>query len=160
MIGKYDITLYNNKVHYRLTVKRNITILRGYSASGKSELIRLLTVYNSNPASSGITLICEKRCSVLTEGNWLLCTNTYTDQFFFIDDGNAFIKTKRFAETVKRADNYYVIVNREKLSQLPYGKDEVYGLREEADSGRDHKPGRVYNGMYRIFGKLSDPEDF
>lgn len=159
MIGKYDIILYNNKIHYHLTVRRNITILRGDSASGKSELIRLLTVYNSNPASSGVTLICEKKCLVLTEGNWLLYTNTYTDHIFFIDEGNAFIKTKKFAETVKGADNYFVIISREKLSQLPYGKDEVYGLREEADPGRDHKPGCVYNGMYRIFGELPDPED-
>ena len=42
MKGKYDIVLYNNKVHYYLTVERNITVLRGDSASGKSELIRLL----------------------------------------------------------------------------------------------------------------------
>lgn len=32
MKGRYDIVLYNNKVHYSLTVKRNITVLRGDSA--------------------------------------------------------------------------------------------------------------------------------
>ena len=182
MTGTHDIILYNNKVHYHLTVRRNITILRGDSASGKSELIRLLTGYNSHPASSGITLICDKKCSVLTEGNWRLYTNSCTDHIFFIDDGNAFVKTKKFAETVSRvgstrsvdssnrsngtiavpkdqvtahreADNYFVIISRETLSQLPYSKDELYGLREEADSGRDHLPGRVYNEMYRLFGK-------
>ena len=36
MIGKYDIELYNNKVHYFLTVKRNITMLQGNSATGKT----------------------------------------------------------------------------------------------------------------------------
>ena len=40
MVGKYDIVLYNNKVHYHLNIKRNITVLRGDSASGKSELLR------------------------------------------------------------------------------------------------------------------------
>ncbi|SFC65478.1 hypothetical protein SAMN02910398_02793 [Butyrivibrio sp. YAB3001] len=39
MVGKYDIEVYNNKAHYFLTVKRNITILQGDSASGKTELI-------------------------------------------------------------------------------------------------------------------------
>ena len=158
MIGKYDITLYNNRVHYHLTIERNITILRGDSASGKSELIRLLTAYNSNPASSGITLICDKKCSVLTEENWTLFTNTYTDSIFFIDEGNAFLKTKKFAETVKGADNYFVIISREKLSQLPYSIDEIYGLKEDVDSGRYHNPKRFYNGMYRIFGKMPEPE--
>ena len=157
MIGKYEITLYNNKVHYHLTIERNITILRGDSASGKSEFIRLLALHNSNPASSGITLICDKKCSVLTEENWKLFTETYTDSIFFIDEGNAFIKTNMFAETVKGADNYFVIISREKLSQLPYSIDEIYGLREEVASGRYHNPKRVYNGMYRIFGKLWEP---
>ena len=158
MIGKYDITLYNNKVHYHLTVERNITVLRGDSASGKSEFVRLLSAHNSNPTSSGITLICDKRCSVLTEENWELFTDTYTDSIFFIDEGNGFLKTKKFAETVKGADNYFVIITREKLSQLPYSIDEIYGLREEADPGRYHNPKRVYNGMYRIFGKLPEPD--
>ena len=158
MIGKYDITLYNNKVHYHLTVERNITVLRGDSASGKSEFVRLLSAHNSNPTSSGITLICDKRCSVLTEENWELFTDTYTDSIFFIDEGNGFLKTKKFAETVKGADNYFVIITREKLSQLPYSIDEIYGLREDADPGRYHNPKRVYNGMYRIFGKLPEPD--
>ena len=158
MIGKYDITLYNNKVHYHLTVKRNITILRGDSASGKSEFIRLLSAYNSNPASSGITLICDRKCSVLTEENWQLFTATYTGCIFFIDEGHTFLKTKEFAEAVEGADHYFVIISREKLSQLPYSIDEIYGLREDVDSGRYHNPKRVYNGMYRIFGKLPEPD--
>ena len=158
MIGKYDITLYNNKVHYHLIIERNITVLRGNSASGKSEFIRLLSAYNSNPASSGITLICDKKCFVLTEENWILFTDTYNNSIFFVDEGNTFLKTKKFAETVKGADNYFVIISREKLPQLPYSIDEIYGLREDADSGRYHDPKRVYNGMYRIFGDLPEPD--
>ncbi len=71
MTGKYDIVLYNNKVQYQLTIRRNITVFRGNSAFGKSELIRLLSAYNSNPASSGITLICKKsvQCSQRKIGN-------------------------------------------------------------------------------------------
>lgn len=37
MVGKVDIEIYNNKVHYFLTVKRNITVLQGNSATGKNE---------------------------------------------------------------------------------------------------------------------------
>lgn len=42
MVGKYEIEVYNNKVHYFLTIKRNITILQGNSATEKTELIRLV----------------------------------------------------------------------------------------------------------------------
>ncbi len=157
MTGKYDIVLYNNKVHYKLTVRRNITVLRGNSASGKSELVRLLTAYNNFEASSGITLICEKKCVVLNEGNWKLFTEHNNDCIFFADEGNRFIKTREFANTVKGSDNYFVIISREKLSQLPYSVDEIYGLREGDEAGRYHNPKRIFNEMYRIFGKMPDP---
>ena len=156
MVGKYDIVLYNNKVHYRLTIRRNITVLRGDSASGKSELIRILSAYNSNPTSSGVTLICDRKCTVLTEENWRLFTENNKESIFFIDKGNGFLRTKEFANTVKGADNYFVIISREKLSQLPYSIDEIYGLRESDSSGKYHNPKRVYNEMYRIFGKMPD----
>lgn len=159
MVGRYDIVLFNNKVHYRLTIRRNITVLRGDSASGKSELIRLLGTYNSSPSSSGITLLSERKCTVLTEENWGLFTEAYRNHIFFIDEGNGFLKTKEFADTVKGADNYFVIISREKLSQLPYSVDEIYGLREGEGTGKYHNPKRVYNEMYRIFGRLPDPVD-
>ena len=110
MTGKYEIILYNNKIHYEMVIRRNITILRGDSASGKSEFIRLLGQYNSNLSSSGITLICDKDCTVLNEENWRLFTETYTDRIFFIDEGNSFLKTKEFANRIKGSDNYYKII--------------------------------------------------
>ena len=39
MVGKYDIKIYDNKVHYHLIVKRNITIIQGNSGTGKTTLI-------------------------------------------------------------------------------------------------------------------------
>lgn len=156
MTGRYEIVLYNNKICYRLDVKRNITVLRGDSASGKSELIRLLGAYNSNPSSSGITLICEKKCTVLNEENWQLFTETYSDRIFFIDEGNGFLRTTEFADTVKRSDNYYIIISREGMPNLPYSIEEIYGLREGSDSGKYRLPKRIYNEMYRLYGNVPE----
>ncbi len=162
MIGRYELTLYNNKVYYKMTISRNITVLRGDSASGKSEFIRLLSIYTGNPSSSGIVLNCKKACSVLNEDNWKLFTSSYTDRIFFIDEGNSFLRSKEFADTVKGSDNYYVIVTRENLSQLPYSIDEIYGLREGEPSKKYHVAKRVYNEMYRIYSNvpkiISDPD--
>lgn len=154
MKGRYDVVLYNNKVHYHLTIKRNITILRGDSASGKSEFIRLLAQYNGSPKSSGISLICDRECIVLNEGNWKLYLETYRESIFFIDEGNDFLRTKEFADAVKGADNYFVIISRENFPNLPYSVDEIYGLRE----GKYREAKRVYNEMYRIYGNLPDPQ--
>ena len=100
MVGKFDIEIYNNKVHYFLTVKRNITILQGNSATGKTKL----------------------RLSVMHKN------------IVFIDEIAAFVKSKRFAEMVRGSDNYFVIVTRDDLSQLPYSVDEIYGLRNVSDN--------------------------
>ena len=45
MTGKYDIEIYNKRVHYHLTVKRNITVIQGDSATGKTELLRMISDY-------------------------------------------------------------------------------------------------------------------
>lgn len=72
MTGKYEIEVYNNRVHYFLTVKRNITILQGDSATGKTELIRLISDHEQNGVSSGVTVNCDMPCTVLTAVDWEL----------------------------------------------------------------------------------------
>ena len=72
MVGEYEIEVYNNRVHYFLTVRRNITILQGDSATGKTELIRLILDYEANKASSGITIKSDVQCTGLTSIDWKL----------------------------------------------------------------------------------------
>ena len=42
MKGKYHIVVQNNRLRYELDIRRNITIIRGDSATGKTTLLRLL----------------------------------------------------------------------------------------------------------------------
>ena len=44
------------------------------------------------------------------------------------DAGNGFLTTPDFADTVKKSDNYYIIINREEMSNLSYCIDDIYGL--------------------------------
>jgi hypothetical protein len=151
MVGKYDIEIYNNKVHYFLTIKRNITILKGNSATGKTELIRLISEYEANGNSSGISLKCDKKCSVLTNIAWELRLSSMSQTIIFIDETADFIKTKRFAELVKGSDNYFVIVTRDDLSQLPYSVDEIYGLANVSSTSKYKAYKKVYNEMYKLY---------
>ncbi len=151
MLGKYEIEIYNNRVHYFLTIKRNITILKGNSATGKTELIRLISEYEASGASSGITLRCDTECRVLTAADWELRLKAMIKSIIFIDETAAFIHTKRFAELVKGSDNYFVIVSRDDLSQLPYSIDEIYGLRDATDRQKYKTYKRIYNEMYKIY---------
>ena len=67
----------------------------------------------------------------------------------FIDEDNAFLASDEFAEAVRESDNYYVLVTREGLPNLPYSVEEIYGIRE---SGKYASLKQTYNEFYRIYG--------
>lgn len=157
MKGKYSIELYNATVHYFLTVQRNITVLQGDSASGKSELIRLLTEYNRGRASSGITLLCDKECVVLTSDDWEYRMKGMRDRIVFIDEGNPFVRSKAFARALIGSDNYFVIIYRDNLFELPYSINEIYGLRESSAS-KYRNAEHVYNEMYHLYTAYPNAE--
>ena len=48
MIGKYELEITTRRVDYKLTLERNITILRGNSATGKSTLYRAVKQYEDD----------------------------------------------------------------------------------------------------------------
>ena len=64
-------------------------------------------------------------------------------------NGNEFITTVDFADTIQKTDNYYVIVTREALPALPYSVEEIYGIRT---SGRYGTLKQSYHEFYRIYG--------
>ena len=128
MTGKYDIEIYNKRVHYHLTVKRNITVIQGDSATGKTELLRMISDYENNGISSGITQICEKRCVVIENASWKERLATLQQCIIFIDEGAPFLRSKEFTRMVKGNDNYFVLVTRDSLEHLPYSIEEIYGM--------------------------------
>lgn len=148
MKGKYKVSVENNRLHYEFEIKQNITIIRGDSATGKTILVNMLRQAQKFGASSGIDLICEVPCKILEGENWKLILENAADTIFFIDNGNAFINTVEFAEAVKKSNNYFVLITRENLHNLPYSVDEIYGLH---CSGKYRDTRKMYNQIYRIF---------
>ena len=70
MKGKYEIVVKDSRIQYKFTITRNITILRGDSATGKTTLINMIAAYQQDKESSGVTIISQKDCVVLTAYNW------------------------------------------------------------------------------------------
>ena len=66
MKGSYPIKVFNRRVQYKFTINRNLTILRGDSATGKTTLIDMIAAHQSNGESSGVTVQCARPCVVLT----------------------------------------------------------------------------------------------
>lgn len=148
MKGKYKVSVENNRLHYEFEIKQNITIIRGNSATGKTILVNMLRQAQKFGASSGIDLICEVPCKILEGENWKLILENAADTIFFIDNGNAFINTVEFAEAVKKSNNYFVLITRENLHNLPESVDEIYGLH---CFGKYRDTRKMYNQLCRIF---------
>ena len=70
MKGKHKIVVKNNRVHYEFEIKRNITIIQGDSATGKTTLINMLRQAENLGESSGIDVISDVPCRVLEGKNW------------------------------------------------------------------------------------------
>lgn len=153
MKGKYRIVVKNNRVHYEFEIKRNITIVRGDSGTGKTTLINMLRQAENLGASSGIDVVCAVPCKILEGVNWKLILEHSSGTIFFIDEENAFIHTEEFAASVKNSDNYYVLVTRENLYNLPYSVEEIYGIH---CSGKYHDTRRMYQQMYQIYSNYQN----
>lgn len=148
MRGKHKVIVQNNRLHYEFEIKRNITIIQGNSATGKTTLIDMLRQASNLGTSSGIEVISDVPCRTLEGRDWKLILQSLSGNILFIDEENSFIKTEEFASAIKRSDNYYVLVTRENLYNLPYSVEEIYGLHS---SGKYQNTKKVYQQMYHIY---------
>lgn len=148
MKGKYRIVVENRKCKYEFEIKRNLTIIKGDSATGKTTLVDMIAEYHENGNASGIQIQCEKSCAVLEGKEWKALLSAFHDSILFIDEGNSFVKTPEFAAAIQKTDNYYVIVTREALPTLPYSVTEIYGIRT---SGKYASLKQTYHEMYHIY---------
>ena len=56
MKGSYHIRVENKRLRYDLDIRRNITIIRGDSATGKTTLIEMLQSAEKDGTASGVSL--------------------------------------------------------------------------------------------------------
>ncbi|WP_022772824.1 hypothetical protein [Butyrivibrio sp. AE2015] len=149
MRGSHHIIVSNSTVKYEFDIKRNITIIKGNSATGKTTLVEMINEHYESGDESGVTVSCDKECRVVAGREWKLLLSNINDSIVFIDEDNDFLPSVEFAEAVKCSDNYYVIVTREGLSNLPYSVDEIYGIKS---SGKFSSLKQVYHEFYHIYG--------
>lgn len=152
MKGTYEVTVQNRRVRYRFTIKRNLTILRGNSATGKTTLIEMLLAWQTGGPDSGISVICDRPCIVLTVMNWKENLQLAQDSIIFIDEGAPFVTSEEFASAAKNSSNYYVIATRNSLPNLPYSVTEIYGIRNRSGN-RYQGTKRIYSTFYPLYDR-------
>ncbi len=155
MKGKYHIIVQNRRIKFEFDIRRNITIIRGDSATGKTTLMNMLELYERLGDESGITLSCQRPCRTLNNNNWESVIDGNQDSIIFIDEETKVIKTTGFAEKIRKSSNYYVIITREDLPNLPYSVEEVYGIHT---SGKYADIRQTYNSFYQLYS-VKEPDE-
>ena len=148
MKGIHKITVGTKYLKYEFELRRNLTIIRGDSATGKTTLVDMIRIRMNDGETGPVTLNCDKDCYVVEGALWQAQIAGVQDSIVFIDEGNEFVKTKDFARIIQQTDNYYVIVTREGLPSLPYSVEEIYGIRT---SGKYGLLKQSYHSFYRIY---------
>ena len=152
MKGRQHIEIRNNRSVFKFDLDHNISVIKGDSATGKTTLVDMIAEFQQYGADSGISLSSDKRCVVLGRQNWQQELKSTSDCIVFIDEGNDFVMSKEFAEAIRGSDNYYVIVTRENLFELPVSINAIYGIK-----GRKYfSLKQTYNSLYRIYPDESD----
>ena len=136
MKGSYKVKVSRRRgTTFEFTVRRNITIVRGDSGTGKTTLYDMVADYTRLGDNSGVTVQCERPCVALTDIDWRNQLAGIAGSIVFIDEGMEDLPTEDFARAVRDSDNYYVIFTRRELPCLPYSVNEIYRIKT---SGKFH----------------------
>lgn len=132
MTGSFLIEVKNADIFYKFTIRRNITVIRGKGATGKSTLYNLVDTFN-NTDRQGISVRVTRGASLET-----LSAQRFRDsvlenagrgnRIFIIDEDAPFIHSNEFAAQVNNSGYYFIIITRDKLDQISCSIHEVYEL--------------------------------
>lgn len=143
------ITISDKHLRYVFDIHRKYTVIRGDSATGKTTLYEMLVKWERRDQS--VQLESPLRC-VTAQGlgyyNWEDNIRKAHNTIIFIDEDMEWVRSRKFASIAKTVDCYFVFINRDKLSTIPYSVKEIY---EVASSGRDHWLQPLYSSSCREF---------
>lgn len=64
MKGKHRVVVSTKRLKYDFELRRNLTIIRGDSATGKTTLVDMIQDYVNNPSGTPVELVCDKMLCV------------------------------------------------------------------------------------------------
>ena len=132
MKGSYWFRAKSKKVLFEFSIRRNITVIKGDSATGKTTLLRILYEYLRMGKQSGYAVSTNVSYYVYIQDevgrDWKDALYPLKNTVVFIEENNEFVFTKEFASFVKKSGNYFVFVTRAPLKMLPYSIHEIYEI--------------------------------
>ena len=149
MKGIFQIKVKNNRNSYSFELHRNITILRGESGRGKTTLFEMIYEYNRFGKNSGVAISSDRELLALSGDDWESVIKKHPGTVIVIDEDSQFIRSKDFARVLRGSDNYYLLITRNYLAELPFSVDEIYELW----GAKNKKFKRIYQESNRMFDR-------
>lgn len=132
MKGSYYFRVRSKKALFEFTIKRNITVIKGDSATGKTTLLHMLYEYLRVGKESGFSVSTDADYFVYLRQevgrDWKDALFGLENEIIFIEENNDFVFSEEFANFVKISGNYFVLVNRSPFKMLPYSIHEIYEI--------------------------------
>ena len=132
MKGSYWFKAKSKKVLFEFSIRRNITVIKGDSATGKTTLLHILYEYLRIGKQSGYSVSTNASYYVYIRDevgrDWKDVLYPLKNTVIFIEENNEFVFTEEFAAFVKNSGNYFVLVTRAPLKMLPYSIHEIYEI--------------------------------
>jgi hypothetical protein len=132
MKGSYHFRVKSKKTLFDFEIRRNITVIKGDSATGKTTLLHMLYEYLRVGKESGYSVSTNASYYVYLRQevgrDWKDALLPLENTIIFIEENNDFVFTEAFAAFVKNSGNYFVVVNRSPLKMLPYSIHEIYEI--------------------------------
>lgn len=160
MKGKYHFRVKSKRALFDFTIRRNITILKGDSATGKTTLLHMLYEYLRVGRQSGYSVSTNADYFVYLRKevgrDWKDTLFPLKNTIIFIEENNDFVFGKDFADFVKTSGNYFVLVNRAPFRMLPYSIHEIYEIitaGKKADIKESYHEFKELYSNYPIAGK-------
>lgn len=151
MHGSYLIRVRNNRNSYSFTLRRNLTVLRGASGRGKTTLFEMIHEHNRFGKNSGVSISCDKSLFALVGDDWESQIRKHPDTIIVIDEDSSFIRSNDFAAAVRGSDNYFLLITRNYLTNLPISVDEIF----EISGSKNKKFTKIYQETDRMFDRPS-----
>ena len=160
MVGKYYIEVRNKRISFKIDIKRSVTIIRGYSGTGKSTFINMLeSALDDNV--TGVSLRTDydvKKIEVVRNERQLqyIINNGERDMILVADENLNLTKYEYFVEYLKSSGAYLIYVTRKnRTGLLQFAVDEIY--RFESKTQDDYTAVSMYP-QYEDKGTVVKPD--
>lgn len=96
MKGIHKVVVGTKYLKYEFELRRNLTIIRGDSATGKTTLVDMIRTHMNDGENGPVTLNCDKDCYVVEGNLWKGQLDNIQDSIVFIDRRKRVCQDQRF----------------------------------------------------------------